>query len=300
MSLYETLGVPRTASSTEIKKAYRSLSLKYHPDRNKTEEAKTQMTNINNAYDVLGDEGKRAEYDQQERVRESPLQNQQQAFTNVNDIFKMFFNGQPMNTGNMNFSSNIRVFHNGQPVDIHTGLVRPPDIYKEVTITIEQSYQGVNVPIEIQRTVTENNVQRQEVEMLYVSVPHGIDNNETIIIEGKGNSVNNTMKSNLKVKVMVTNDTKMRRNGLDLLLSCELTLKEALCGFSRDVYHVSGKNLSISTINNPYIIVPNSRRMYEKYGMRRGDQIGNLIIEFNITFPSSLTEEQRATLQEIW
>ena len=60
---YNILGVSRDASETEIKKAYRSMSLQYHPDRNSSEEAKSKMLEINAAYEVLGDEGKKRNYD---------------------------------------------------------------------------------------------------------------------------------------------------------------------------------------------------------------------------------------------
>ena len=63
-SYYEILGVPKTASETEIKKEYRTMSLQYHPDRNKTPEANTISSKINEAYETLSDPQKRAIYDQ--------------------------------------------------------------------------------------------------------------------------------------------------------------------------------------------------------------------------------------------
>lgn len=62
-SLYETLGVSENASASEIKKAYRNLAKKYHPDMNKTPEAEEKFKEINAAYEVLGDEEKKAQYD---------------------------------------------------------------------------------------------------------------------------------------------------------------------------------------------------------------------------------------------
>jgi DnaJ-class molecular chaperone len=62
-SYYEILGVPKTASETEIKKAYRTMSLQYHPDRNKTPEANTISSKINEAYETLSDQQKRKQYD---------------------------------------------------------------------------------------------------------------------------------------------------------------------------------------------------------------------------------------------
>ena len=63
---YEVLGVSKDAKETEIKKAYRSLSLKYHPDRNSSEEAITKIQEINEAYEILSDESKRNHYDMEQ------------------------------------------------------------------------------------------------------------------------------------------------------------------------------------------------------------------------------------------
>ena len=67
-SLYSTLGVSKNANESEIKRAYRALSLKYHPDRNNTNEAESKIREINEAYDVLGDSSKRKLYDMEKQM----------------------------------------------------------------------------------------------------------------------------------------------------------------------------------------------------------------------------------------
>ena len=90
---YDTLGVSQNASDNEIKKAYRSLSLKYHPDRNKTVEAQTKMQNINDAYSILGDSSKRKQYDLELKLGARGMSFP--GFNGVpppmNDLFEMFF-----------------------------------------------------------------------------------------------------------------------------------------------------------------------------------------------------------------
>jgi len=99
---YLVLGVPKTASADEIKKAYRKLARKYHPDVSTELDAETKIKEINEAYDVLGNPDKRRSYDQFGHAGEQmhQQQRQQQAygtygqFTNMNDIFEAFFRAQ--------------------------------------------------------------------------------------------------------------------------------------------------------------------------------------------------------------
>lgn len=295
MSHYETLGVPKTASNDEIKKAYRGLSLKYHPDRNNTPEAKDKIRKVNEAYETLGDSNKRKEYDNRNAPRNMNFPQNHPFATHFNheDIFKAFFNSNV--NGAQNIHSNIRVFQNGRPVNIRG---RPEDIQKKMRVTIQQSYQGASIPVEIERYLLEDNERKTEKETLYVSVPQGVDNNEILILKEKGN-VANSVKSDVKIIIQLENNTVFKRKGLDLLYTCKLNLKEALCGFSHEIEHLSGKKLAISTRNNPSVIHPGSQRVFQNYGLIRGVVKGSLIIEFQVEFPSAIDEEKRVQLNEI-
>ena len=188
-SHYEILGISKDASEIEIKKAYRSASLKYHPDRNSSKEAVTKIQEINEAYEILSDNDKKTEYDNQlNGVRTNPFQHQMNTnfnhgFGDIDNIFNMMFNGRPVHPG----MPNVQVFRNGNSTThvftSNSNMGPPPIMTKNVEITFEQSYSGCSIPIEIERWVQQDNNKIPEVERLMIQIPEGVNNNETILLK---------------------------------------------------------------------------------------------------------------------
>ena len=331
-NFYEILGVSNDASESDIKKAYRSLSLKFHPDRNPSEEAKSKIQEINEAYENLGDSSKRQQYDHQLKFGgQGPggmpfsHMNSMDEFSDINNIFNMMFGGGggpgpgagfpgfgggggpggvfPGFGGFPGGGPEIRIFHGGMPGGIHTQMFhsvqRPEPIVKQIQLTIEQCYTGCNMPIEIERYILNNNLKVHETETVYVNIPQGIDENEMIIIRDKGNVVNDTIRSELKIGIQVINNTEFKRQGLDLIYQKKVSLKEALCGFSFEMMHLNGKRLCLNNKNSPTVVKPNYKKVVPNMGMTRDSSVGNMIIEFEIAFPESLTPEQIAALNDV-
>jgi len=316
-NFYDILGVKKTASKDEIKKAYRSLQMKYHPDRNPgNNEAKLMTQKINEAYETLGDEQKRSEYDM---MNDNPLFSSFSRFNpnnnshqvDINDIFSMMFGGDNIFEGmagasaggfpgmpGMPFGPNIRIFTNGTNGGFQQMLSKPPPIMKNLSINMEQVLNGASLPIEIERWIIENDNKVFEKETIYIDIPQGIDENEIIILRDKGHIVNHQIKGDIKVSINIINNTPFIRSGLDLLYNKNITLKESLCGFSFELNYINGKNY---TLNNSKgnIIPPNYKKIYPGMGLKRGDHKGNLIISFNIEFPTSLTDTQIEELSKI-
>lgn len=302
-TFYEILGVEKTSSDIDIKKAYRTLSLKYHPDRNSDPDAKSRFQEINEAYETLSDAAKREQYDMGFNNIEIPFHNMagNPNFPDINHIFNMMFNGGMGGMGGMG-GPNIRVFHGGVPININGGFnqVRVPEpIIKNIQITIEESFTGCTMPIEIERWVLNNNVKTMENETLYINIPQGIDNNEAILVKEKGNVVNQTIRGDIKIGIQIVNNSKFKRHGLDLIYKHEISLKEALCGFSIEFVHLSGKKLRLNNQDNPSIIKPGYRNLFKSMGMTRDQNVGSLILELDIRFPDSLTSEQMLNLSNI-
>lgn len=310
-NLYEILGVDKTASSEDIKKAYRKLSLLHHPDRNNgSDESKSRFQKIQNAYETLGNEDKRKQYDQPQMFRHVHGGGGG-VHMNIDptDIFN-FFSKNMFGGGGMPPGVNVMHGVPGMPPffnmeNIRNGLMKPQPIIKNEEITLSKAYTGCTIPLQITRWIIENNTKREETETIYVTIPKGVDNNEIIIIREKGNVMADNNKGDIKLFIKIVNDTEFIRNGLDLILNKTITLKEALCGFSFDMKYIDGREFKLNN-GNGNIIHNNYNKVIQHMGMKRAinpqmlqEHTGNLIINFNVTFPEKLTEEQIAGLSKI-
>ena len=300
---YKVLDVKQNSTPDEIKRAYRKLSLKKHPDKNNGDDR--MFKQINEAYQTLGNPEKRRMYDMQ---KNNPLFRgmSDNMMASPEDFLNMMFGGMAVPFEFMGAGGgmpHVRVFHNGRPM--HTSRIQKPSpIVKTISITLQQAYAGVNYPIEIERWAMDNGVKRMEKEKVYVDVKPGVDDNEIITLGGKGNILSDNNRGDVKLFIKIENGTDFKRNGLDLVYIKEITLKEALVGFTFDIKHVSGKTY---TINNGEgkVITPNFAKTISNMGMRRvrphpaSPIVGNLIIAFKIKYPTSLTTEQQEKLKEI-
>jgi DnaJ-class molecular chaperone len=302
-NFYNILGVGENATKDEIKRAYRSLQMKYHPDKNPNNQEAFRMTQkINEAYETLGDEQRKEEYDM---MRNNPKPFDRMASQKdgmevpMDDIFRMFFEGgSPFaGMGGMHPGAKVHIFHGG-PMGFKQALNKPIPIIKSLQINMEQVLNGASLPLEIERWIMENGSKVFEKETIYVDIPPGIDDNEMIILRNKGNIINEQCSGDIKINILVQNNTAFKRSGLDLLLEKRISLKESLCGFTFELKYLNGKSY---TLNNKKgnIVPPEYKKIYPGMGLKRGEHKGNLIIAFHIEFPTNLSPEQIDKLSEI-
>ena len=305
-TFYNVLGIKDTSTKEEIKKAYRSLQMKYHPDRNPGNTDTINMTQkINEAYEVLGDEQKKQEYDMSLKNPFMRMQSNGGGGREVpiDEIFQMFFGmgGQGMAGHGMSRQGhNINIFHG--PHGMRGGgfkpFEKPVPIIKTISINMEQSFSGAVVPLEIEKWVMEDGDKVFSVESLKIQVPPGADDNEIIIIRNAGNELNGELKGDIKIFIKVQNDTPFKRVGLDILLEKKITLKESLCGFSFDLIHLSGKSFTLNN-NKGNIIHPEYKKIYQGMGFTKGSKVGNMILLFHVEFPEKLSEEQIKQIETV-
>jgi len=281
------------------------MSLKHHPDRlNGNAEL---FKKINEAYDVLGDPQKKRNYDMTGNSEGNPFMRGGGMPPGMNDLFSSIFSGgfQGMHGGGMHTGMadgmqggmpNVRIFRNGRPV--FTERQKPPVINKKINITLKESFDGINYPIEIERWIMTNNLKVFEKEKIYVEVPKGIDSGEILQISNKGNVINDTNKGDIKIFITVENDTVFIRSGLNLVYNKTISLKEALTGFKFDFKYLNDKTFAINN-EDKNIIKPNYQKEIRGMGMERKGIKGNLIIKFHISFPDKLTDKQIKGLTDL-
>ena len=299
---YQILGVSSDASDVEIKAAYRKLSLELHPDKNKStgKDTTEQFQQIGEAYNTLKDPQTRKMYDMKQNGSPFLDGDPFHAFHmgggfpgmhgmhggihgfhsmpgmhhDVNNIFETLFSGMG--------GPNIRIFHNGVPVNF-----KPPPVERKIQISLEQAFSGVGMALELEKEGGK--------ETVFINIPKGIDTNERIVLPEKGN-VSHNMRGDIHLHIEIDNHALFTRKQNDLYCKKTITLKEALCGFMIEIPHLNGKMLRLNNQTNLSVIKPGYQKEIGGYGMTEN---GKLIIEFEIQFPESLTSSQIEKLREI-
>ena len=247
MNPYEIIGVEKTSSHEDIKKAYRKLSLLHHPDRNgNSDESNKKFQDINQAYNFLT--------------------SQPECIIKRTETVNLF-------------------------------EVAPLIITLDITLL--QAYLGCMLPVEIERWVMESNIKRPEREKMYVQIPRGIDHNEILLYRDKGNVVSSSVVGVLKIIINITKHMFYERIGLDLIYTHTISLKDALCGVTFQIHHISGKKYTISNSGEEMIITPDFKRTIRGMGLERGEHKGDLIIQFIVQFPSTLSKDKISQLLTI-
>jgi DnaJ-class molecular chaperone len=275
---FSILNITRDSTLNDIKKAYRLLSIKHHPDKNGNASS-DQFNKINEAYSILI-----SNYDS------IKFAEKKQDIEYVNKTI----------VSNNGYANNVANVANDTIISNYANVVNRnyEDIIINLAINYNEAYNGCNKPINVERKINVNNVIGHERETLYVQIPKGIDNNEIITLVNKGNSyVNNGVShSNVKIIIQLIPHELFERNGLDIIFIKSISLKQALLGFSFMLNHINSKSYNITCTE---IIHFNYEKIKPTMGFMRDNFVGNLIIKFNIIFPVSLsldTKKQLATL----
>lgn len=328
---YKILEVEPNASLEEIKKSYRRLSLKHHPDRNggSVESVKT-FQKLSEAFENIGDEEKRRRYDLSRKLgSDNPFNSmfggmpfppgtsfetgQMPGVINPEDVINQLFGGMAFGGMPMG-NANIKIFKNGVPVnpgkstpmsefEMHFGGLhgmesKPTAITKKITIDMVTSIMGDKYPLEYERWILEEGVKKSETVKIYVDIPMGIDTNEIIIIKDAGNVIHDNCKGDVKIIVTVENDSIFKRQGMDLLMEKRLTLKESLCGFTFEVKHLNGRTYTLTTPPGN-VIQPGHTKTIADLGVMRDGKVGRLTVQFGVEYPTQLDVSVVEKLKEL-
>ena len=277
-SLYETLEVSENASADEIKKAYRKLARKYHPDVNKDPKAEDKFKEINAAYEVLSDPQKKQQYDQYGDSmfggqNFSDFARNQGGGVDLDEILRQMFGGGAAGFGRSNFGGGF-------------GFDAPDlDTNAQVTIPFDVAVMGGKQNISL------NN------DSFDIKIPEGIEDGQRIRAKGKGKSYQG-QRGDLILKINITPSDEYEREFDNLIKYFDLPLKTALFG---------GK-VEIKTIHKDITLkVPQNTKQNQKFRVkelgvlnRKTKVRGDLYLKANIILPKveDLSSELRTLLEK--
>ena len=289
---YQILGVAKTASESEIKKAYRKLAMKYHPDHSKGDKhAEEMFKKISEAYAVLSDKEKRQQYDTFGSAGFHQRYSQEDIFRNVDlgDILKEFgFGGK-----GMRFS-----FGGGSPFGSSFGghqrrqaPVKGSDLVYELPLTLQEVAGGTS------KTVTFQHQGRNE--NISVKIPPGMITGKKLRLAGKGEpSAYGGPPGDLYIQSLVSSDPTFTAEAYDLHTTITIRLSESLLGTQVAVPTVDGGELSLKI---PPGTRHKTRMRLAGHGLpkMKSSSTGDLYVTVSVESPKKLTAEQKKLVQKL-
>jgi len=302
MDYYKVLGVEKGSSSTETKKAYRKLALKYHPDKNKGDKAsEAKFKEISEAYAVLSDPEKKQQYDTYGSADFRQRYSQEDIFSgfDINDILRQF-NGGGGGRGETSFRS---AGGGGSPFGSFfnqggggCGGGRPTaekgqDMTYQITVSLEDILHGAEKTISLRKNGTAQNVS--------VKIPKGIEEGKKLRLQGKGAaSRNGGPAGDLYLKVEIGANEEFSRKGDDLIIQRLITFSQACLGTKVEVETLEGKKFMVTVASGtPH----DSKLRIRGYGLPSGPmgERGDLYVKVGVKVPQEITEEQQHSLEQL-
>lgn len=294
---YQTLGIDKKASQEDIKKAYRKLAVKYHPDKNPgNKTAEEKFKSISEAYEVLGDPEKRKQYD---KLGANWKQYQQAGYeqgryggggrsktysyggrddsdffnaSGFSDFFESFF-GRGSQFGSSRFGN--------------TDFEFPPgDLSGEISITLEEAFHGTERIVDLGG------------ERIKVKIKPGAYDGLTLRAKGKGQKSPSGKAGDLHLSIHVLPHPRYERKGDDLHMEAPVDLFTALLGGKQEVATLSGKiNISLKEGTQNGKVVRLQGKGMPLYG--KTGQHGDLYVKLMVQLPEQLTPHQRQLIQKL-
>ena len=263
MDYYSILGVPRTASPEELKRAYKKKSMQHHPDRGGNED---EFKKVNEAYSTLKDPGKRQQYDNPQPRMDSSAFNQN--YNNFNDVFNNMFG---------------RGFHQPQR--------KNADIRIKVSITLNEVFTGKKVIASYRlRSGREENVD--------LDIPMGAGDNDTIRFHGLGDDSLPVTRGDLYVIIHIEDQPGWIRNQDNVTATKKINCLELILGTRLEIQTLENKTVSLTI---PPGCKNGTTFSMQGYGLPniRSNKRGNMFIKIEAEIPKNLTNSQLSKIAEV-
>jgi curved DNA-binding protein len=308
LDYYQILGVGREATTDEIKKAYRKLALKYHPDKAKGDKkaAEEKFKEISEAYAVLSNPEKRQEYDQfgsqafrqkftQEDIFKGFDFNEMFDFGLSESLFSRLFGGRGAGRFGRGAGGRTRVFRfGGVAPEGFEGQVPPlkgEDLQVEVPITLHEMASGTEKVVAVPHD--------GQMDKMTVKIPPGALPGKRLRVSGKGRpGPKGAPPGDLYVRIREVEHPVFKREGNDLYVDRRIKLTEAILGTKVTVPTLDGKTMSLKV---PPGTQSNTKMRLKNYGLptahgkTRGDQYVRIIVEI----PANLNKKQKVLVEEL-
>lgn len=289
---YSVLGVAKKASQEDIKKAYRKLAVKYHPDKNQgNKTAEDKFKEVSEAYEVLGDPEKRAQYDKlganwkqyqnagydqgpsgggpRSRSYRQGTDSDHFDPSGFSDFFESFFGGGRRN-----------------PFGADDFDLPPGDLTGEISITLEEAYYGTERIVDLGG------------EKIKIKIKPGAYDGLTLRVKGKGQKGRGGRAGDLHLNIKVLEHPRYERRGDDLHMQTPVDLFTALLGGKQEVATLSGKiNITVQEGTPNGKVVRLKGKGMPLYG--KPGQYGDLYAKLSVKLPDHLTPHQRQLLQKL-
>lgn len=299
---YQTLGVEKNATPQQIKKAYRKLAMKWHPDKNPNNksEAEAKFKQIGEAYSVLSDETKRKKYDVRDQFEANDGNAQYNNPHNNANYFRQnnTFTANHANKVFENFFFDFGGANHHMPTRPSKGNTVQYPLY----VSLEELYRGRTKTLKVtrKRLNADGASFREETKTLTIDIKKGWKDGTKITFEGEGDEQVHCNAGDIQFIIRQKKHPRFERQGDDLIRCIDISLKQALCGVVAKVTTLADREIKVpiteNTIHPGYVHclkgegMPNSKSNGTKYG--------NLLIKFNIIFPQKLNGNQKDAIRQ--
>lgn len=292
---YQILGVSKNATDSEIKKAYRKLAMKYHPDHSKGEKnAEDMFKKVSEAYAVLSDKEKRKQYDTFGSADFHQRYSQEDIFRNADlgDILKEFgFGGKGMR---FSFGGGSPFGGGGGPFGGYQrrqAPVKGSDLVYELPLTLQEVASGTSKTVSFQHQGRSENIT--------VKIPPGMITGKKLRLAGKGEpSGYGGPAGDLFIQAQVSADPTFTNEEYDLHTTIAIRLSDSLLGTQVGIPTLEGKELSLKI---PPGTRHKTRMRLAGHGLpkMKSHSKGDLYVTVSVDIPKKLTSEQKKIVQKL-